>query len=99
MLFSNPSNLYFFAGKKSFIWAGPKPIVYITDPDLIKEVLNKIFTFRKPRGGNPLTKLLANGLFDADGDRWVKHRKIINPAFNFEKLKVVPMLVPPQHIM
>ncbi|KAK1404868.1 Secologanin synthase [Heracleum sosnowskyi] len=74
-------------GKKSFLWIGPKPMVYITDPDLIKDVLNKIYSFRKARGGNPLTKLLATGLIDADGDRWVKHRKIINPAFNFEKLK------------
>lgn len=74
-------------------------MVYVTDPDLIKEVLNKINNFRKPRGGNPLTKLLATGLIDADGDRWVKHRKIINPAFHFEKLKVVPILVSPQHVM
>nr|APZ88352.1 cytochrome P450 CYP72A509 [Eleutherococcus senticosus] len=74
-------------GKDSFVWLGPKPLVYITDPDDIKEVLNKFYQFQKPRGGNPLTKLLATGLLDAEGDRWVKHRKIINPAFHLEKLK------------
>ncbi|KAL8131898.1 cytochrome P450 CYP72A219-like [Apium graveolens] len=74
-------------GKKSFQWLGPRPAVYITDPSLIKEVLNKTSNFQKPRGGNPLFKLLANGLASAEGDIWAKHRKIMNPAFHFEKLK------------
>ncbi|KAL8092485.1 hypothetical protein AgCh_034675 [Apium graveolens] len=90
MLFPNAFNntiLYFLAGKKSFLWLGPKPLVYITDPDLIKEVLNKINNFQKPRGGNPLTKLIANGLLSAEGDKWAQHRKIMNPAFRSEKLK------------
>lgn len=81
------------SGKDSFVWLGPKPLVYITDPDHIKEVLNKFYQFQKPRGGNPLTKLLATGLLDAEGDRWVKHRKIINPAFHLEKLKVRLLLI------
>ena len=37
---------------------------------------------------NPLTKLLARGVADAEADQWVKHRKIINPAFHVEKFKV-----------
>ncbi|KAL8131899.1 hypothetical protein AgCh_007707 [Apium graveolens] len=80
-------------GKKSFLWLGPKPLVHITDPDLIKEVLNKINIFQKPRGGNPLIKLLASGLATAEGDEWAEHRKIMNPAFRFEKLKdMVPAM-------
>lgn len=93
MLFPNAFNstiLYFLAGKRSFLWMGPKPLVYITDPDLIKEVLNKINNFQKPRGGNPLTKLIFSGLLSAEGDKWAEHRKIMNPAFRFEKLKVIP---------
>ncbi|KAK1404867.1 11-oxo-beta-amyrin 30-oxidase [Heracleum sosnowskyi] len=74
-------------GKKSFIWIGPKPLVHITDPDLIKEVLNKFNDFQKPRGGNPFINLVASGLASAEGDKWVEHRKIMNPAFRFEKLK------------
>ncbi|KAC9469349.1 hypothetical protein E3N88_45778 [Mikania micrantha] len=31
--------------------------------------------------------LLARGLANVEGDQWVKHRKIINPAFHVEKLK------------
>ncbi|XP_017240454.1 cytochrome P450 CYP72A219-like [Daucus carota subsp. sativus] len=73
--------------KKSFLWLGPIPAVYISHPDLIKDVCNKFYDFQKPKGGNPLTKLLVGGLIEAEGDRWAKHRKIINPAFHIEKLK------------
>ncbi|KAK1404866.1 Secologanin synthase 4 [Heracleum sosnowskyi] len=74
-------------GKKSFLWMGPKPLIFITDPDLIKEVLNKFNDFPKPRGNNPLTELIVGGLLTAEGDKWAEHRKIMNPAFRFEKLK------------
>ncbi|KAI7737129.1 hypothetical protein M8C21_013249 [Ambrosia artemisiifolia] len=74
-------------GKHCFTWMGTKPLVHISDPTMIREILANHNKFQKPRGGNPLTKLLARGLLDAEGDQWVKHRKIINPAFHMEKLK------------
>ncbi|KAF5801435.1 putative secologanin synthase [Helianthus annuus] len=74
-------------GKNCFTWAGPIPIIHITDPSMIKEILGNYEDFQKQRGGNPLTRLLAKGLVDVEGDQWVKHRKIINPAFHVEKLK------------
>ena len=58
------------------------------DPDTIKEVLNKSNQFQKVEGGNPLTKLLVTGLVLYEGEKWVKHRKIISPAFHVERLKV-----------
>ncbi|KAA8524997.1 hypothetical protein F0562_011365 [Nyssa sinensis] len=73
-------------GKNSFIWLGPKPMVYIMDPENIREILSKNYHFQKPNG-NPLTKLLASGLVDYETEKWAKHRKIINPAFHLEKLK------------
>ncbi|XP_024632155.1 cytochrome P450 72A68-like isoform X1 [Medicago truncatula] len=75
-------------GKNSFIWFGPTPRVNITDPDQIKDVLNKIYDFQKPNA-NPLVRLLANGLVSLEGEQWSKHRKIINPAFHLEKLKIM----------
>nr|GFA25908.1 cytochrome P450 CYP72A219-like [Tanacetum cinerariifolium] len=54
---------------------------------MIREVLNNYNEYQKPRGGNPLTKILVRGVIDAEADQWVKHRKIINPAFHVEKLK------------
>ncbi|PWA55274.1 cytochrome P450 mono-oxygenase [Artemisia annua] len=54
---------------------------------MTREVLNNYNQYQKPRGGNPLTKLLVRGVVDTEADRWVKHRKILNPAFHVEKLK------------
>ncbi|KAJ9554677.1 hypothetical protein OSB04_018722 [Centaurea solstitialis] len=76
-----------YHGKTCFTWMGVKPMVHISDPTMIREVLANHYQFQKTRGGNPLTQLLGKGLADADADQWLKHRKIINPAFHVEKLK------------
>ncbi|KAK7335425.1 hypothetical protein VNO80_27262 [Phaseolus coccineus] len=75
-------------GKNSFIWLGPSPRVTILDPEQIKDVLNKIYDFPKP-DTSPLIKLLATGLAGYEGEKWSKHRRLINPAFNLEKLKTM----------
>ncbi|CAJ2659452.1 unnamed protein product [Trifolium pratense] len=74
-------------GKNSFIWFGPVPRLIIADPELIKDVLNKYDDFRKP-DVNPVAKLLIKGLIHLEGEQWRKHRKIVNPAFHIEKLKI-----------
>ncbi|XP_076946462.1 cytochrome P450 CYP72A219-like [Bidens hawaiensis] len=74
-------------GKNCFTWMGPRPMVHIIEPGMVKEVLANYNQFQKPRGGNPLIKFLVTGIVDAESDRWSKHRKIINPAFHVEKLK------------
>ena len=80
--------IYVCTGNNFFTWMGPQPMVHITEPALIREILANNYLFQKARAGNPLVKLLARGLVDADSDLWAKHRKIINPAFHVEKLKV-----------
>lgn len=74
-------------GKNSFMWLGPKPTMFITDPELIREILSKSYIYQKIQG-NPITKLLAQGLVSYEAEKWAKHRKIINPAFHLDKLKV-----------
>nr|GEW81357.1 cytochrome P450 CYP72A219-like [Tanacetum cinerariifolium] len=66
---------------------GPKLMVCISEPAMAREILNNHYQFHKSRGGNPLSKLVVKGIFDAEGDQWAKHRKIINPAFHVEKIK------------
>ncbi|VVA97641.1 unnamed protein product [Arabis nemorensis] len=73
-------------GKTFFTWLGPVPSVTIMNPQLIKEVYNKVYDFPKTHTF-PLAALITDGLANADGDKWAKHRRIINPAFHFEKIK------------
>ncbi|KAI5440462.1 hypothetical protein KIW84_010078, partial [Lathyrus oleraceus] len=74
-------------GKNSFIWFGTKPRVVLTEPEQIKDVLNKITEF--PRTNYKISKLLISGLAIHEGEKWSKHRKLINPAFHLEKLKIM----------
>ncbi|XP_048322024.2 cytochrome P450 CYP72A219 [Ziziphus jujuba] len=73
-------------GHNSFIWDGPTPTVIISNPEDAKDMFPRYGDFEKPRLGS-LAKLLATGLANYDGEKWAKHRRIINPAFHMEKLK------------
>lgn len=76
-----------FIGEKSFLWLGPNPRVYIRDPELIKEILLRPNEFQKPHP-EPFRDSIIGGLLITEGHKWSKHRKIINPAFNLQNLKV-----------
>ncbi|KAM0015292.1 putative secologanin synthase [Helianthus debilis subsp. tardiflorus] len=75
-------------GDKSFIWFGPKPRMYIMDPELIKEILLRSDEFKKPYP-EPFRDSLIGGLFVTEGHKWIKHRKIITPAFNLQNIKIM----------
>ncbi|CAH1431097.1 unnamed protein product [Lactuca virosa] len=74
-------------GKICFTWMGNKPLVHVSEPSMIPEILANYNKFQKQKGGHPLIRLLGKGLFSTETHQWVKHRKIINPAFHVEKLK------------
>lgn len=65
------------------------------EPELIKDVMQKNFNYVKIPT-NPLARLLMQGILTLEKDEWVKHRKIINPAFHSEKLKVLLLLFSPK---
>lgn len=75
-------------GKVSLFWSGTTPKLIVMDPEMMKEILsNKLGHFQKPYI-NPLILTLAKGLTILQDQEWAKHRRIINPAFHLEKLKV-----------
>ena len=61
----------------------------ITDVGLVRQLpLNMSHDSEKPKL-NPLAKFFFKGDFTYESEKWVKHRRILNPAFHMEKLKVL----------
>ncbi|XP_043723197.1 cytochrome P450 CYP72A219-like isoform X5 [Telopea speciosissima] len=74
-------------GKLSAFWLGTTPVLYIMDPNLIREIMsNKFGHFEKIKGFG-LARYFIGGVAVYEGEKWAKHRRIINPAFHVEKLK------------
>lgn len=82
-------------GKTFLYWFGCTPRLAIAEPDLIKEVLlNQSGCYGKTEF-NPFSKLLiGDGLVGLTGEKWSRHRKITNQAFNMERVKTwIPEIV------
>ncbi|XP_073026972.1 cytochrome P450 72A397-like [Primulina eburnea] len=79
-------------GKNSFMWVGPRPNIFVTDVELVKDVLNKYQTYQKNFNiSNPIVKQFVKGLLRYEGEEWSQSRKQLKPAFNVNKLKeIVP---------
>ncbi|KNA05769.1 hypothetical protein SOVF_187170 [Spinacia oleracea] len=75
-------------GKNYFLWSGPVPMINISKPELIREAFTKTNEFRKTKV-NPIFHKLVPGLVSLEGEKWVKHRRMMNPAFRIEKLKLM----------
>ncbi|XP_061354047.1 cytochrome P450 709B2-like isoform X2 [Gastrolobium bilobum] len=81
------SSLY---GETFLYWHGTKPVICIPDPELAKEILsNKFGFYAKPKTRPSIVTMIGNGLVLVNGLEWVKHRRILNPAFSMDKLKVM----------
>nr|GME21417.1 cytochrome P450 CYP72A219-like [Ipomoea batatas] len=76
-----------FAGKKSYFWQGPVARVLIMDPEMLREILYKYNIFQKPVSASPIFRLLVAGIVSQEGERWVKHRTLLNPAFKLHNFK------------
>nr|AZZ89574.1 cytochrome P450 monooxygenase [Lagerstroemia speciosa] len=88
-------------GPNYLSWFGPQPQLVVTEPEMIKDILNnkdKNYTKIKPRSF--LKKLLGDGLVTTEGEKWVKQRKLANYAFHGKSLKsCVPAIVDSVHMM
>ncbi|XP_027341632.1 cytochrome P450 CYP72A219-like [Abrus precatorius] len=77
-------------GKVSLSWFGRVPRLIVADAELIRTILaDQNGHFTKPPILNPLVELLQLGIATLEGEAWAKRRKLITPAFHFEKLKAM----------
>nr|BAJ94885.1 predicted protein [Hordeum vulgare subsp. vulgare] len=75
-------------GKTFLFWVGPIPAVFSTDLQLIKQVLtDRTGLYQKDFMIPVLKSLFGNGVILINGDDWKRHRKVVLPAFNHEKIK------------
>jgi cytochrome P450 len=67
---------------------GPFPAHMAYGPAEIEEVLvERAGDFRKSFGTRMLIPLLGHGLLTAEGDEWLRHRRMASPAFHRERVK------------
>ncbi|XP_066392168.1 cytochrome P450 709B3-like isoform X2 [Miscanthus floridulus] len=75
-------------GRTFLYWIGPTPAIFSVDLELIKEVLtDRSGLFAKDFMIPVFKVLLGNGLILANGDDWKRHRKVVLPAFNHDRIK------------
>lgn len=82
---------YYFVttGKNHIEWYGPRALLIVTEPELIKEILNnKDRSYPKAEMQPYVKKLLGDGLVSTESDKWGKLRKLADYAFHGDSLKV-----------
>ncbi|CAK7341333.1 unnamed protein product [Dovyalis caffra] len=75
-------------GEVFLYWRGLHPTIAIEDPEIARQVFKSGF-FVKPEMPPTLLAFGGLGLGQLNGQDWVRHRTILNPAFTVEKLKVM----------
>ncbi|KAL8549267.1 hypothetical protein ACS0TY_008206 [Phlomoides rotata] len=82
-------------GNNFLLWIGTRPQIVVTEPDLIKEILsNREGKYPKTKLKSYLKKLFGDGIVAAEGEKWLKLRKLANHAFHGDSLKgMVPAMI------
>lgn len=68
-------------------WAGPRLIVFLTDPRDIELILSSHVHIDKSPEYQLFKPWLGDGLLISTGEKWRTHRKIIAPTFHLNVLK------------
>ncbi|XP_047043696.1 cytochrome P450 709B2-like [Lolium rigidum] len=74
-------------GKTFLYWLGPIPAICSTDMTIVKQVLgDRTHLFQKDYLNPKFEIILGKGLIFVNGDDWKRHRRVVHPVFNQEKL-------------
>ncbi|KAB8106510.1 hypothetical protein EE612_040883 [Oryza sativa] len=77
-------------GKTFMYWFGARPTICLADVSMVRQVLSDRTGMYPKNVSNPyFARLLGKGLVLTDGDEWKRHRKVVHPAFNMDKLKMM----------
>ncbi|CAM8923000.1 unnamed protein product [Rhodiola kirilowii] len=77
-------------GATFLVWFGTTARLTVSDPELIREIFTTRAESYEKTDTHPLVKQLeGNGLLSLKGEKWSHHRKIINPTFHMENLKLL----------
>ncbi|RZS21854.1 hypothetical protein BHM03_00054548 [Ensete ventricosum] len=68
-----------------------QPLICISEQEMIKQVLaSKYGSYARTDPSPAAMALVGKGLTNIDGSEWARHRRVVNPAFAMDKLKVSP---------
>uniref|UniRef100_A0A0E0LNS8 Cytochrome P450 n=1 Tax=Oryza punctata TaxID=4537 RepID=A0A0E0LNS8_ORYPU len=77
-------------GRTILFWLGGQPNMYLADLNMVRQVLSdRTGMYSKDIANLDLARLLGKGLVLIDGDEWKRHRKVVHPAFDMDKLKLM----------
>ncbi|KAK1678562.1 hypothetical protein QYE76_039410 [Lolium multiflorum] len=77
-------------GRTFLFWLGARPTLCIADVNVVKQVLfDRNGLYPKNFSTPHIARLLGKGLVLTDGDDWKRHQKVVHPAFNMDKLKMM----------
>ncbi|KAI5678843.1 hypothetical protein M9H77_09793 [Catharanthus roseus] len=76
-------------GKNFLNWHGSKAQLFVTEAELIREILsNKEGAYPKMEPEGSAKKLLGEAIITNEGENWAKVRKLANHTFHADSLKV-----------
>ncbi|WRX16060.1 Cytochrome P450 - like 10 [Theobroma cacao] len=89
------SRINSYVGKNYLSWGGTTAQLFITEPELVKEVLKsserafpkRTSRERKRNEDEFALKILGDGLVTSEGEKWARQRKLANYAFHGDSLK------------